>query len=146
MTTRLTIKAAATLACAALACTPVTVRAQSDADADAVRATVQAFADGAAKQDVELLERTLHSAAVQFINGKEISSVDRPTYLAAIRAKKLGGLPLTVAIQGVQVENATAQAQATFSAEPFTLSHALSLVKVEGQWWIVSTVVSVIPK
>lgn len=123
---------------------PGALRAQ--AEADAVRAVIQAFADGAATQDVALLERTLHPASVQYISGKDVRSVDRPTYLAAIRDKKMGGLPMTVAIQQLQVESATAQAHATFSAAPLTLSHALSLVKVEGRWMIVSTVVSVIPK
>jgi hypothetical protein len=124
--------------------TPRALLAQGEADA--VRAAIQAFADGAATQDVALLERTLHPASVQYINGKDVRSVDRPTYLAAIRDRKMGGLPMTVAIQQVQVESATAQAHATFSAAPFTLSHALSLIKVEGRWMIVSTVVSVIPK
>jgi uncharacterized protein (DUF1786 family) len=124
--------------------TPGALRAQGEGDA--VRAAIQAFADGAATQDVALLERTLHPASVQYINGKDVRSVDRPTYLAAIRDKKMGGLPMTVAIQQLQVESATAQAHATFSAAPFTLSHALSLVKTEGRWMIVSTVVSVIPK
>lgn len=126
--------------------TPAAAQAQSDADAGAVRAAIQAFADGAATQDVAQLERTLHPASVQYITGKEVRSVDRTTYLAAIRDKKMGGLPMTVAIQQVQVENGTAQAHATFSAAPFTLSHALSLVRVEGRWVIVSAVVSVIPK
>ncbi len=123
---------------------PRTLAAQSDADA--VRATIQAFADGAATQDRARLENALHPTAIQFISGKEIRTLDRPTYLAAIKEKKMGGMPMTVAIQSVQVDGATAQAHATFTAAPFTLSHALTLVKVEGRWMIASTVVSVIPK
>jgi Putative lumazine-binding len=118
----------------------------AQAEADAVRASIQAFADGAAAQDPALLERTLHPASMQYIAGPEVRSVDRPTYLAAIRDKKMGGLPMSVAIQHLRIDGNTAQAQATFSAVPFTLSHALSLVKVGGQWMIVSTVVRMIPK
>jgi hypothetical protein len=83
---------------------------------------------------------------MQFIAGKDIRTVDRPTYLAAIKEKKMGGMPMTVAIQSVQVDGTTAQAHATFAAAPFTLSHALTLIKIEGRWMIASTVVSVIPK
>jgi hypothetical protein len=118
----------------------------AQSEADAVRATIQAFADGAATQDLAQLEKALHPTAMQFITGKDIRTVDRPTYLAAIKEKKMGGMPMTVAIQSIQVDGVTAQAHATFAAAPFTLSHALTLVKVEGRWMIASTVVSVIPK
>ena len=128
----------------ALLVTPAALRAQ--AEAAAVMATIQAFAEGAAKQDVLVLERALHPAAIQFVAGNEIRGMDRPTYLAAIRDKKMGGVPLEVQLQQLHVEGATAQALATFSAAPFTLSHALSLVKSEGRWVIVSSVVRVLPK
>jgi Putative lumazine-binding len=146
MIRNLTKSLATILGLAAALLSPTGLHAQSDADAIAVRATIQAFADGAATQDVALLERTLHPASVQYITGKEVRGVDRTTYLAAIRDKKMGGLPMTVTIQQVQVDGSAAQAHATFAAAPFSLSHALSLVKVEGRWVIVSTVVSVIPK
>jgi Putative lumazine-binding len=112
----------------------------------AVRQTIEAFASGAATQDVVMLERTLHPLSVQFITGKEIRTVDRPTYLAAIREKKMGGQPMTVTVQSVQVDGGTASAKATFTAAPFVLSHSLSLVKTDGRWMIVSTVVTVLPR
>lgn len=112
------------------------------ADDAAVRAAIQAFADGAATQDVALLEATLHPASVQFVPGATMERLERDAYLDLVGRRRLGGLPLAVDVQQVRVHGDTAQAAAIFTSSAYALSHSLSLTRHDGRWTIVSTVVT----
>lgn len=112
------------------------------ADDTAIRAAIQAFADGAATQDVGLLEATLHPASVQFVPGATMERLERDAYLDLIGRRQLGGLPLAVDVRHVTVHGDTAQAAATFTSSAYALSHALSLTRHDDRWTIVSTIVT----
>lgn len=111
-------------------------------DDAAVRAAIHAFAQGAAHQDVELLEAALHPSSVQFVTGAELDRMEYATYLDLVRTRQLGGQPLDVEIQQVAVRGDAAQASATFTSASYALTHALSLARAEGRWVILSTVVA----
>lgn len=112
------------------------------ADDAAIRAAIQAFADGAATQDVALLEAALHPASVQFVPGATMERLERDAYLDLIGRRQLGGLPLAVDVRQVSVHGDIAQAAATFTSSAYALSHSLSLARHDGRWTIVSTVVT----
>lgn len=117
-------------------------RALAQSEHDGVRATIQSFAAGAATRDVAGLAKALHPMAMQFVNGATLTSLDRTTYLTGMTAKTMGGVPMTVEIKHIHVSGATALAEARFVAATFTLTHALTLIKMDSGWVIVSTVVT----
>lgn len=110
-------------------------------DDESVRAAITGLAEGAARQDADLLDVVLYPTSVQFIAGPELTRMERAEYLDLIRSKKAGGLPLAVDIHRVAIAGETACADVTFTSSKYTLTHALSLAAADGRWVVVSSVV-----
>jgi ketosteroid isomerase-like protein len=119
---------------------PLPARAQSDSTA--IATTVRSFAAGAATRDMALLMSSLHPLATQLVRGREVTAIDRNAYLAGVTEKRIGGVPLTVELRYVHVRGDVAFAEATFSAPTMVLKHALTLMRIDDQWVIVTSIVT----
>ncbi len=117
-------------------------QAQSTSDLDKIQAAVVSFAQAADQQDAARLDLLLHpqyrAVVHRVFGGKELSLMDKATYLQLIRDKKIGGDTRKVTLLQTDVVNNIAQVRAVFEGKELRFTTYVSLVKLEsGEWQVV---------
>ncbi len=106
-----------------------------------VRAAIKQFSTAADNQDATLVGAVLHKEAQQFFVGQDgLVRLETATYLGMLEQKKIGGTPRTLAIDQVTVDGDMASAKATMSNDAYRFDNFISLMKIDGQWQIMSIV------
>ncbi|MEM8484262.1 MAG: nuclear transport factor 2 family protein [Bacteroidota bacterium] len=106
-----------------------------------VRAVVKQFATAADKQDAAGVRSVLHKEAQQFFKGENgLVRLETAVYLGMIEQKKIGGQPRKLTIDHVAVDGDMASVKATMVNKAYRFDNFISLMKVEGQWQIMSIV------
>ena len=118
--------------------TTLTVSTTDEAD---IRRAVKQFASAADIQDAAKMRNVLHTEAQQFFMGADgLVRLETAAYLGMIEQKKIGGQPRTLHIETVDVNGDLASVSASMSNESMHFDNYISLMKIEGEWKIMSIV------
>ena len=105
--------------------------------------TVKAFAKAGDNQEVADLEKVLDSnyriVMNQLFGSKEVSIMDRATYLEKIRTKEFGGQKREITITGIMTNGNTAVAKVIFKGSKMSVSSLIELVKTNTGIWLISS-------
>ena len=118
--------------------TTLTVSTTDEAD---IRRAVKQFTSAADVQDAAEMRNVLHTEAQQFFMGADgLVRLETAAYLGMIEQKKIGGQPRTLHIESVDVNGDLASVSASMSNESMHFDNYISLMKIEGEWKIMSIV------
>ena len=104
-----------------------------------LKEVAEKFVKAADIQDAGMLEEVLHPESQQFVSmGPRLIKSPADQYIAAIKAKKLGGEPRTITFKNVDfIGDNTALTVLNAKSSKFDFSYQLSMAKSEGKWMIV---------
>ncbi|KAA3640200.1 MAG: hypothetical protein DWQ02_02405 [Bacteroidetes bacterium] len=116
---------------------------QSSNDEAAITKIVHKFAMYADQQDTDKMDKILddhfRSVVNQLFGSKEVSTMDKSTYLQMLSDKKIGGDKRQVSVLKVDQTANNAMVLARFSGKELHFTTYILLVKdVNGQWKIVN--------
>jgi hypothetical protein len=112
--------------------------------AAAIDAVLEDFTQGAATRDTVRVGRALHDEARQYVSMPDgVQVMDKQAYLGLLAAEKIGGTPTVRERHGVEVHGEQAMARQTRDIGAMKLHDAVTLVRVDGEWQIVSVAVAV---
>lgn len=118
--------------------------AQQSQEKRAVTAAIHDFSGGADERDTERVARALHQEATQFVVLPQgMQTIDTATYLAAIKAGRIGGQPRQVVVDAIALNGVSATAAVRMDGPRIDFFHYLTLVKEHGAWKIVAAVTTV---
>jgi len=102
-----------------------------------VMKTLTAYAQGTEHNDVAILEKTFHQDfRVVAMTADGLRVIDRDSYLALIKAKKIGGHKRTLkVVQAIESENLI-QVSLTLSGDKAIFHDHLDLIKQDASWQI----------
>jgi len=124
----------------------LTAQAGDVSSVTAIDSTLDAFTQGAAVRDVERVRGALHPSAHQYVQMPDgLQVIETDAYLELLKAGKIGGVPTTRLVSGVQITGRRAVAHQIRQTEALSLHDTVSLVQQDDQWVIVSVVVEVEP-
>lgn len=116
--------------------------ANLEADKTAITAVIDDYSKGADTHDAERTGRALHENSWQhvfFPDGPR--TFNKETYLQLIKAKRIGGDNRAVTIEHIDItEGTSASAKVILTGTERVFVHYIGLLKVSGQWYIMSTV------
>lgn len=113
-----------------------------EADKAAITTVIEDYSKGADDQDAERTGRALHENSWQhvfFPNGPR--TFNKETYLQLLEAKRIGGDERAISVESIDItEGTSAAAKVILTGSELVFVHYMGLLKVEGQWQIMSTV------
>ena len=117
--------------------------AQSPEEEKLVKQVIINFSSFGDQQDAESLDRLLDAnfrvIMNQLFGSKEVSVMDKTTYLGKISAKEFGGDRREVKIENLQIDGKTALARVTLKGSKMTMMSVLQLIKNNaGNWQLIS--------
>lgn len=110
-------------------------------DAQQVLSVVEQFMQNADAQNVQAMEKLLHSdyRAVlnQLFGSDAVSLLDKSTYLKLLESKKIGGDKRSLTVHTLDVQGNNAMVKARFAGQKATFVSYLLLVKDKGGKWLI---------
>lgn len=108
-------------------------------DQEAIKKAVKTFATAADQQDVEAMDAILHpeyrAVLNQLFGSKQVTLLDKASYLAMLKAKKIGGDKRSIAIQTVDINDLNAMVKVQLKGAKATFTTYLLLAKGSDQMW-----------
>jgi Putative lumazine-binding len=116
-----------------------TTMAQKTNDETALREVITQFANAADLQDDKALEFLLDNnfrlGLNQLFGSKDLTLLNKQSYLQKIRSKEFGGDKRNVKIEQIIIIKNNASAQATFFGSKMTVVTLLQLIKTQDGYW-----------
>ncbi len=117
--------------------------AQSTKEEKLVKQVIINFSSFGDQQDADgldtLLDANFRIVMNQLFGSKEVSVMDKTTYLKKIRTKEFGGDRREVKIENLQIDGKTALVRVTLKGTNMTMVSMLQLIKNHaGHWQLVS--------
>ena len=122
-----------------------TLLAGTSNDEKEIRSCINNFSKAADDRDVDALEASIHKdfrvVANQLMGSKEISTMDRASYVGMLKEGKIGGDSREVEVLSIDVHGNNAMAKVSLTGKELTFTTYLLLVKnAEGEWKIAQDV------
>lgn len=115
----------------------------SQTEQEHIEAAIKAFAKAADKRDVKTLDKILHPefrlAMNQLFGNKEMTTINKTTYLKMVEDGKLGGDDRKLEILEIRFLQKNASCTVRFTGSKMSFQTFLQLVKgVDGDWTVVN--------
>ena len=112
--------------------------------AQAVKKAVQDYTRAVSKLDYALLEKTLHGefrTHATFGDSGKFMLLNKEQYIGAMKAGKVGGKPMNVKFQELELDGNIASVRADLTSSVLRLESHYSLVKTAEGWRVTQTLV-----
>jgi len=112
-----------------------------------IKKIAEKFVKSADIQDADKLTEVLHPTSQQFVvMGPRLVTSSAEQYIAAIKAKKLGGIPREITFKTVDfMGDSTAVVVLEAVSSKFKFLYQLSIAKSKGKWTIIGIMTEVKP-